>query len=359
RLPEGEVAGITLALVDLDARAGEKLVEVLAGEPSVRREPPDLEVHVAVHRVGEPLGDEALDERDHLGDVQGGLRLDIGRRNADRRHVLAERLDVTLGEFRGRHALGIRPSDDPVVHVREVPDERDAVALEAEVPLDDVEHHRAPRVANVGEVVHRHTTHVDAHVAGGEGRELLLAPRQRVVDLDAHAATSTLATAIAAMPSRRPRSPSPSGLLAFTLTRSMSSPSVSASRLAIPSRCGASRGASASTVASTLTSRPPREVTSSTTRRSSARLEIPRYRGSPSGKWRPRSPSASAPRSASAIACVSTSASEWPSRPRALGTVTPPRTSGRPSTSGWRSNPRPTRVTGPPGRAPAGDPRAW
>src|SRR5207247_10829518 len=67
RLPEGEVAGITLALVDLDARAGEKLVEVLAGEPSVRREPPDLEVHVAVHRVGEPLGDEALDERDHLG----------------------------------------------------------------------------------------------------------------------------------------------------------------------------------------------------------------------------------------------------------------------------------------------------
>src|SRR5437870_9395429 len=222
------------------------------------------------------FGDEALDQRDHLGDVLGGLRLDVGWRDPDRRHVLAKGLDVALGELGGQNALGVGPPDDLVLDVGEVPDERDAVALEAEVALDDVEDHRAARVAHVGEVVHRHAARVNAHVAGGEGNELLLLPRQRVVDPHAHAATSTLATAIAAMPSRRPRSPRPSGLLAFTLTRSASSPSVSASRLAISSRCAASRGASASTVASTLTSRPPRDVTNATTCWSSARLEIPR-----------------------------------------------------------------------------------
>src|SRR5438309_11803940 len=86
-------------LVDLHPGAGEELVEVLAREPSVRWEAPDLEVHVAVHGVSEPFGDEALDQRDHLGDVLGGLRLDVGWRDPDRRHVLAKGLDVALGEL--------------------------------------------------------------------------------------------------------------------------------------------------------------------------------------------------------------------------------------------------------------------
>src|SRR5206468_12233945 len=50
--PEREITRIALALVDLDARAGEELVEVLPGEPAVGREATDLEVHVAVDGVG-------------------------------------------------------------------------------------------------------------------------------------------------------------------------------------------------------------------------------------------------------------------------------------------------------------------
>src|SRR2546426_119426 len=60
------------------------------------------------------------------------------------------------------------------------------------------------------------------------------------------------------MPSRRPTRPSPSGLFALTLTRSTWIPSTSARRLAISGRWGASRGAWASTVASTLIRTPPR-----------------------------------------------------------------------------------------------------
>src|SRR6266851_7235312 len=49
-----------------------------------------------------------------------------------------------------------------------------------------------------------------------------------------------------------------------------------------------------------------------------------------------------APRIALAKACDATSASEWPLRPCVCAIITPPITSGRPSTSGWKSKPCPT-----------------
>src|SRR5437588_5476886 len=75
---------------------------------------------------------------------------------------------------------------------------------------------------------------------------------------------------------------------------------------------------------------------------SSSREEIPSYCGSPAGKCSPIVPRAAAPKRASMTACVSTSASEWPSRPRSWPTCTPPRTRRRPATSGCTSKPRPT-----------------
>src|SRR5688500_11103750 len=57
------------------------------------------------------------------------------------------------------------------------------------------------------------------------------------------------------------------------------------------------------------------------------------------------SPSAAAPRSASAIACSSTSASLCPSSPRSKGISTPPTTSRRPGANACTSKPCPTRAT--------------
>ena len=78
----------------------------------------------------------------------------------------------------------------------------------------------------------------------------------------------------------------------------------------------AMRGASARTQLSTCSGDHPAAARIATVCRSSSRLEIPRNAGSLSGKWRPMSPSAAAPSSASQIACESTSASECPARPR-------------------------------------------
>src|SRR4030095_6842136 len=274
-LPEREIARIALAPLPLDAGGGQELVEILPGEPPVRGKAADGEVHVAVDRVGVPGGHQLLDEPDHLGPSLGRLRLAVGGQHAERGHVVALRRDEALGELARGHTRVVGALDDAIVDVGVVLHERHARAVEGEVAADHVEDHGAARVADVRVVVDGHPAHVHADFARREGDEFLLRARHRVGDPD-HPVTSTLTTAIAAIPSCRPSRPSPSGLLAFTLTRSISRPSTSASRLAISGKSGARRGAWASTVASTLTRCPPRARTSSTTCRSSVRLEMPR-----------------------------------------------------------------------------------
>ena len=69
-----------------------------------------------------------------------------------------------------------------------------------------------------------------------------------------HRRISRRATAQQAMPSARPRAPSPSARLGLTLT---GPPTTAASRCCMASRCGARRGASSTTVQSTLPTRQP------------------------------------------------------------------------------------------------------
>ena len=95
------------------------------------------------------------------------------------------------------------------------------------------------------------------------------------------------------------------------------------------------------TVTSAFTTRKPRRCTSSTARRSSSIESASLNRASVSGKWLPMSPSAAAPSSASVMACSSTSASEWPSRPSVWSICTPPITSLRPGTRACTSQPSP------------------
>src|SRR5712692_2319410 len=51
-LPQGEVARMTLARIDLATRSGEELVDAVARQPSVGGEARDVVIHGAVHLVG-------------------------------------------------------------------------------------------------------------------------------------------------------------------------------------------------------------------------------------------------------------------------------------------------------------------
>src|ERR1700694_3867664 len=75
---------------------------------------------------------------------------------------------------------------------------------------------------------------------------------------------------------------------------------------------------------------------------SRARLDASLYFGLSDGNNLPMSPRPAAPSSASITACVSTSASEWPSSPVGWPMETPPRMRSRPALKRWTSYPMPT-----------------
>ena len=110
-LPHGEIEGIalavfkTLAVGAQFAMAALHLIDVAVGKLAVFGERTNAEIHVALHLVGMALLDEGLYELDHLVDLFGGFRADIGVFNAGRAHVGDERLGVFGGNFGGGAAL--------------------------------------------------------------------------------------------------------------------------------------------------------------------------------------------------------------------------------------------------------------
>ena len=154
------------------------------------------------------------------------------------------------------------------------------------------------------------------------------------------------------MPSVRPTKPSPSPRFGVIDTctpgpigRRTGSSAGDEVGCIIASRCGASRGASAATTTSTLTTHhrsrvdPARDVAQQLDRRDrrgTARRTpgtAARGRGARPGRAASRRPRAR-----------STSASEWPTSP-GPSSVTPPSTSGPSPPNGWTSKPSPTRIT--------------
>ena len=78
-----------------------------------------------------------------------------------------------------------RPRVDLVVDVGDVADIGDVLGpVEvAQQPVEHVEHDHGPRIADMGEVVHRRPAHIDADIPGIERPERLLLATERVVKL--------------------------------------------------------------------------------------------------------------------------------------------------------------------------------
>jgi len=82
-LPQHEVEGITLELVDFDARSGAQIGEALAREFSVALELRHGVHHVAVRgRIRVALLDKRGDHRNDVRQILRGPRLDIRSRDA-------------------------------------------------------------------------------------------------------------------------------------------------------------------------------------------------------------------------------------------------------------------------------------
>ena len=182
-LPQHEVERVAFCLVDLDARTGTQVRELLPGQPAVIRESGHRVIDVAVRDgIGETARHQPLDHGDDLGNVGGRARLVIRLLHAECVEIRVHRGD----EPRSQRIVGLaalaRAIEDLVVDVRDVPDVGHAIAGCAEPAPRDVECDLRPGMADVDMVVDRHAADVHAHMAGLERRERFLPAGQRVVD---------------------------------------------------------------------------------------------------------------------------------------------------------------------------------
>ena len=104
--------------------------------------------------------DQLLGELDHLGDVLGGPREDVGRQDVDERGVGVEGRLVRVGDLRWRLVLETGGDEHPVLaavealvaevaHVGDVLDLEDIDSVVEDRPADEVGEHERPQVADV------------------------------------------------------------------------------------------------------------------------------------------------------------------------------------------------------------------
>ena len=77
---------------------------------------------MALGRISMARGDQPLDHRDHLRDVFGRARLDVGRQIAERRHVLVEDRRGAAGQRLDRLAVLAGGGDNLVLDIGDVAD---------------------------------------------------------------------------------------------------------------------------------------------------------------------------------------------------------------------------------------------
>jgi hypothetical protein len=128
---------------------------------------------MAIRRIGVAAGDQALDDRDHFGDMFGRPRLDIGGQAAQRRHILLEDSVGLFGEFAdGNPALG-GAGVDLVVDVGDVADIGDMTRaiFFAQQAIKHVEDDQRTGVADMGEIIDRRPADIEPHIARVERRK--------------------------------------------------------------------------------------------------------------------------------------------------------------------------------------------
>ena len=194
RLPEDEVGGVALVVVDgREPVARPELVERVAGQPPVVRERRDVVVDGAGVDIGVAPVEEPADEVDHLGDVGRGPGVDLGGDDPEPAGVAVEGGLVLGGDLlraealvgRGEQHLVLTPVVDLVGHVADVSDVHHLPHRKArpgQRPADEVAEQERAEVADVDGPVHGGAAGVHRHGPRCQRPDRLDRTGQRVVE---------------------------------------------------------------------------------------------------------------------------------------------------------------------------------
>ena len=145
-----------------------------------------VEKHGAVDHVGVAVVDDALDQRDDLGDVFGGAGIEGRALDAERVGILVIIGDGLFGQLLYGDAVAVGAGDHLVVDIGEVLHERDFVAAELEIAAQHVEDDEGARVADVKIVVYGGAAAVKGDLSFVQRDKGLLFTRQIVIKRKCH-----------------------------------------------------------------------------------------------------------------------------------------------------------------------------
>jgi len=185
--PKGEIARVVLLVFILvDARAGLDALGLQLRKLAVAGKARDAKVNRALALVGVAVVSQALDQRDHVVDVLGGLGDALGFFEPQRGAVVKEGFRVLGREVLERKAGGPGVADDLVLDVGHVHDVHQRIPAMAQIAAQNVLEGERPQIADVHEVVDRRPAGVHANrvpLGGGKGFELV---GERVEELERH-----------------------------------------------------------------------------------------------------------------------------------------------------------------------------
>ena len=187
RLPQHKIQRVILALGHRHPFTGAQVIKRLATQATVRREFAHSVVDVAVGaRVGQALVHQLPYEREHLRHVVSGAGLVVRALYAKGIGILVQGLDHAVGQ--GPNSLAILESaaDDLVVNVGDVAHIAHTKATGLEPALHHIKGHHGAGMPEVAQVIHRHATHIHAHVAGLDRQQRHHGTRQGAVNSKAH-----------------------------------------------------------------------------------------------------------------------------------------------------------------------------
>ncbi|EWS64299.1 hypothetical protein Y695_02459 [Hydrogenophaga sp. T4] len=207
--PEHKIQWIVLVTGHRHPLTGAQVVQRLARQLAVPGKPAYREVHVTIlSAVGQAFRFELTDQRQHLGHIGCGTRLETGCLDTQRSDVLVHGNGHLVCQVLERDAPFHSTFDDLVVDVRDVADVGHAVATHLEPALHHIEGHHHPGVPDVAQVVDGHAADIHAHMAGFQWLERLRTAGQGIENAQGHGNKNRAACASKGGKGRTQRLPS-------------------------------------------------------------------------------------------------------------------------------------------------------
>ena len=182
RLPQHEIRRVPLVGCHLDPRPVDQRFPAVPRQAAIVRHRGYVEQHMAFGFIGVAGSDQALHQLDHFRNVIGRTRFHVGLQHTHRCRVGVKTIGGFLRQRTDIDAELFRPDIDLVFDVRDVAGVGDLWVEPLEQPVQDIEDHQRPRIADVNIVVDRRATDIHAHVIGIDRDEFLLFTGDGVVN---------------------------------------------------------------------------------------------------------------------------------------------------------------------------------